>query len=57
MILQIIHLAVITVLVLSVTGKYGLAGFSAAVLIANAVRAAVVTLFGLFMVGRKKNGS
>ena len=57
MILQIIHLAVITVLVLSVTGKYGLAGFSTAVLIANAVRAAVVTLFGLFMVGRKKNGS
>jgi hypothetical protein len=46
---------VITALVLSVTGKYGLAGFSTAVLIANAARAAIVTLFGLYMVGRKKN--
>ncbi len=55
MILQILHLAMITALVLSVTGKYGLTGFSTAVLIANAARAAIVTLFGLYMVGRKKN--
>ena len=52
---QASDLAMITALVLSVTGKYGLTGFSTAVLIANAARAAIVTLFGLYMVGRKKN--
>ena len=57
MILQTLHLLVITVLVISVTGKFGLSGFSTAVLAANAVRAVVVTLFGLYMAGRKKENS
>ena len=44
LILQIIHLAVIAVLVLIFTEKSGIMGFAAAVLIANVIRVAAVIL-------------
>ncbi len=52
MVLQVVHLAVILVLVFTMTGKT-LFGFSLAVLIANTVRVAAVFLFGLTGAGKK----
>ena len=51
LILQIIHLAVIAVLVLIFTEKSGIMGFAAAVLIANVIRVAAVILLGLWKAG------
>lgn len=51
LILQIIHLAVIAVLVLIFTEKSGIMGFAAAALIANVIRVAAVILLGLWKAG------
>lgn len=52
MILQMIHLAVILAMVFIMTPSGGLYGFSVAVLIANAIRVTVITMFGLARSGR-----
>ena len=56
MILQILHLAVICALILIMTHG-SIRGFSLAVLIANAARVIIVTLFGLVRVGKAKDAS
>lgn len=48
LILQVVHLAIMSALVLLFTGKHGIMGFAAAVLIANAVRVGMVILLGLW---------
>lgn len=48
LILQIVHLAVITVLVLTFTQKWGIMGFSQAVLAANLFRVICVIILGLW---------
>lgn len=47
LILQIVHLALIAVLVLIFTKNHGIMGFAAAVLIANALRVVAVVVLGL----------
>lgn len=47
MILQVIHLCILTVLVLAVTGNYGIGGFAMAVLAANVLRVLAVIGLGL----------
>lgn len=54
MILQIVHLAIITVLVTVMTGSGSIEGFAGAVLAANTIRVLAVALFGFIMNGRKK---
>ena len=54
LILQILHLALITALVLIFTNNSGIMGFAYAVLIANAVRVAAVILLGVWKSGRQK---
>ena len=56
MVLQVAHLAVILVLVFTMTGGT-LWGFSLAVLIANAVRVAAVFIFGVYGAGRTPDKS
>lgn len=58
LILQIIHLAVITALVLIFTQKSGIMGFVVSVLIANGIRVAAVILLGLWKAaGTRKQGN
>lgn len=58
LILQIIHLAVITALVLIFTQKSGIMGFAVSVLIANGIRVAAVILLGLWKAaGTRKQGN
>ena len=45
--LQLLHLAIIAALVLSATGRWGILGFSLAVLGANAIRVILVILLGI----------
>ena len=52
MILQAVHLVILTVLVLTVTGSYGILGFSVAVLAANAIR--VLAVIGLGLIRLRK---
>lgn len=54
LILQILHLAIITALVLLFTKNSGIMGFAEAVLIANAIRVAAVILLGLWKAGDRK---
>lgn len=56
MILQILHLAVICALIYVMT-RGSIRSFSLAVLIANAARVLIVTLFGLVRVGKAKDAS
>lgn len=56
LILQIIHLVIITVLVLIFTENSGIMGFAEAVLIANIVRVVIVILLGLFKAGNSRKG-
>lgn len=51
LILQIVHLVIITALVLIFTGNSGIMGFAKAVLIANTVRVVIVILLGLWKAG------
>ena len=54
LILQILHLVIITALVLLFTKNSGIMGFAEAVLIANAIRVAAVILLGLWKAGDRK---
>ena len=54
LILQIIHLVIITALVLLFTKNSGIMGFAEAVLIANAIRVAAVILLGFRKAGDRK---
>lgn len=54
LILQIIHLVIITALVLLFTKNSGIMGFAEAVLIANAIRVAAVILLGFWKAGDRK---
>ena len=51
LILQIIHLGIITALVLIFTKNSGIMGFAVSVLIANAIRVAAVVVLGLWKSG------
>lgn len=55
LILQIVHLVIITALVLLFTKNSGIMGFAEAVLIANAIRVAAVILLGLWKAGGRKS--
>lgn len=55
LILQIIHLVIITALVLLFTKNSGIMGFAEAVLIANAIRVAAVILLGFWKAGDRKH--
>lgn len=52
LILQVVHLVIMTVLVLLLTGAYGILGFAWAVLIANAIRVLAVIILGMIKVGK-----
>lgn len=54
LILQGAHMVILVILILAMTGKGGIAGFSEAVLIANAVRIAAVLILGMMRAGRRK---
>lgn len=54
LILQILHLAVITVLVLIFTRSHGIMGFAMAVLAANVIRVAAVIILGFARAGSSK---
>ena len=54
LILQILHLGILLAAVLIGTNLGGLAGFSAAVLIANIIRVVIVTAFGAFRLRKQR---
>ena len=54
MILQALHLAIITALVYVMTGSGSIEGFAGAVLTANSIRVLAVAVFGWIMNGRRK---
>ena len=56
LLLQGVHLVVLTALMMLMTGQGGLKGFSTAVLIANALRIAAVITLGMYFAGKDETG-